>query len=412
MKNIEKFFLSILPLPFTTLGLKFLTFGNNYIPEIFILLWFFLVFCFSYKIKKFIIEILSSKVFLISFSLVLFVSLFSLARQDFDFIAFYGRFRALMACLIGFTIIAFCHKRGWGDELIEYLSIFLFSACLMYFFSSLIGSTSDETKISISMICYALTICLYVEKEKLFLALFITFLSCIVAYLSFFRQNYILALLLLILISFQIIRKSLSFKSSSIHVSKKNAFSFFLLIGLIFSVVSVSSYLYEYLISDESKYIQSIGKINDLIYALQHGGLDESGQLRLKSYSYLFNNLEYYFLPNGLINDNLLYLNSLWGGTNVYLAMSITRDSILAYLLVNFGFLLTFLFLFLFLFNLIYSMSRERRIMIYRIIFIFPSLLGAFFLDGATLTQLQKSLFFGLALGFSMFTVRDSKNVK
>lgn len=411
MSLIDKILLVLLPLPFTTLGLTFLTFGNNYIPEIFLFLWLFFAFILSSSIRNFSLLIISSKLFLISFSILIFISLFSFFREDFDPITFYGRFRALLACLIGYVIVRFCSKRNWGENLSNNLILFLSSACIMYFISSIISSNSDNTKISISMICFSTVIYLFSEKNKLFPALIFSILACLVAYLSFFRQNYFIALLLIIFIFLNIIFKSIKFKEYSVYIGKSNFLSLLLLSFFLFVVTSISGYLYDYLASDESKYIQSIGKINDLSLALQNGGLDESGELRVKSYLYLLDNLEFFLLPNGLINDNLLYLKSIWGGGAVYLGMSITRDSILAYLIVNFGFILAMLISIFIFIRLISLIVLDCKTIFYKIMFIGPSILLVFFLDGATLTQLQKSLFFGLALGLCL-SILKKKDVK
>lgn len=404
MNLFQKIFIILLPLPFTTLGLNFLTFSGNYIPEIFFLFFIFLYFL-IFRNSVFFKIVLLNKYFLISFFILMGVSTLSLIHQDFDIINFYGRFRAILFSIITFFIVRSFTLYADVTRLEKNIILFTTSASIMYLLNAILYSQEDNSKIGMSMLCFSIGVCLSLEKGFYKLSTALVILSAFVAYLSFFRQNYFIAFYLLLLYSIFIFKpeKGLKFDFSKKIITPIIFYS----ASIIFIIFNIN-YFIEFLSSNESRYIQSIGKMTDLL----EGNYDESAHLRVQSYNYLIENFIYFILPNGLVNDSILVFRSIWGGTISHLNMSITRDSVLAYLVVNFGFLFLFLFLFLFFSKLVKSFSINFRKTITRFLFLFPLLITVFFLDGATLTQLQKSVFFGMALGLILYVGKESENFK
>lgn len=401
MTNTEKFFLAILPLPFTTLGLNVFNFSGQYIPELFFAFYAALYFVFIGKFKNIKLVLLNKKINLVLF-LLLGVGSLSLLHQDFDIVNFYGRFRAIFFSILAFFVVRIITRRGQEEisHLENGLLIFTSSAAIMYIISALITVQAEASKIGISMLCFSIAICLSLEKKYFTQAAFLVILSILAAYLSFFRQNYLIAFYLLVMYVFFIILSN----GSILKISKKILLPIIVIFITMSIVIYNIGYFFDFLSSSESRYIQSIGKMNDLIEMISGNGKDESSELRFLSYKYIYDNIIYFLLPNGLINDSSLFFVSIWGGEVSDLEMSISRDSVLAYFIVNFGFLISFILFFRFFISIINSFKLNYKKTLLRLILLFPPIIAVFFVDGATLTQLQKSVFFGLSVGLIIYS--------
>ena len=87
--------LATLPLPFTTLGLSLFTISDRYVPELYIATWLLIV---SLSQKKRFLAIRSFflyKPLILCTALIICISLLSGFGQNFSFVPFYGRLRAL-----------------------------------------------------------------------------------------------------------------------------------------------------------------------------------------------------------------------------------------------------------------------------------------------------------------------------
>lgn len=393
----DRIALAILPLPFTTLGLSLFTVSEQYVPEIFIITWIFFALLFDKSRMQVAKAIILSKPLIFATSIVVAASIFSVFREDFNPVSFYGRLRAILLCTAGAMAIIVSIQRGWGETAIECVTIICSSASLMYFAASAIAAQGDYSKISVSMICFSIATCLLVERRMFSWALAIATLCGLTAYFSFFRQNYIIAIYLILITTIFSTGKSLSIKNQKISISSQSWAVLAIPILVATSILSLWEEIIDFLSSSETRYIQSIGKSVDLINSLTTGVADDSGHSRLESYFYFLDNFPNYLLPNGLIDDASLSIYSIWGGEFYSAGISVVRDSVMGYLIVTFGFGLLLILLFIYITLVIISIQKAPLKTISRIVFIGPGLMMAFFVDGATLTQFQKSLFFGLA---------------
>lgn len=398
LKFSDRLALAALPLPFTTLGLRYFTFSGQYIPEVYVALWALLAFFGSKRRLAVARTLLLSKRLMVAALVVVVISLISGFRADFDFVSFYGRLRAILLAVAGFFVVVTAAKKGWKDGLTEALIVVCSSAAIMYALAGVMSAHDNATKTGISMLCFSIACCLLIERGRVSRALLIASLGVIAAYLSFFRQNYFIAAALYIAVFVFSIAIIVRRHPGTILIRRQGWVVFALPVASAFLGFYFWHELSSFLSSSESRYIQSVGKMLDLFEFLRTGAADESSNSRLESFTYIFNNVGYYILPNGLINDSSLTLYSLWGGVPYYAGASVPRDSVLAYLVVTFGVLPFLAGFFVYMRECVRSVLRHRKEMIVRTAFLAPALIAVFFLDGATLTQVQKSLFFGVAL--------------
>ena len=392
--------LATLPLPFTTLGLSLFTISDRYVPELYIATWLLIV---SLSQKKRFLAIRSFflyKPLILCTALIICISLLSGFGQNFSFVPFYGRLRALLAFSTAAIAVWFLTRKYGHDRTAEVLSMICASACVMYILAALRTAGGDQTKASVSMICFSLATCLMVERRNIFLAMSFALLASFAAYLSFFRQNYISAAWNDIATIGAALYISFYSRKSGFRLSKQ---AWTLIVIPVFTLVVASAswnMLSDFLASSESRYIQSIGKTNDLIALLETGQLDASGASRMENYMYFFDQAIYYLLPNGSIDDGSIALRSRWGGTAYYAGGAVIRDSMVVYFIVTFGIIISFYLVVFGGLKMAHLFLRAPYIALTRFIFLLPPMALFVLVDGATMTQLQKSAFFGLAIGF------------
>lgn len=414
----EKFLFMLLGIPFSFLGSTYiLKFGGNFYPEPFLILWLTLFYIFFKSRFIELSEFVNNKSFYMLIFSVLIISMIGLLRFDADIIDYYARIRAFLLFIIA-TYIGYYAQRSQNYEV--YIKVLFWLSLGVIFFNFIhqflatytTWYMQSSTKITFAVLAYVIVIFILLKEENLMYAFFLLLLLIVSSAMSFFRQFYLISFIMTLYFLF------FGYFSNK-HTLEKKLFIFFIgFIVLLFLVIfstSIGNVLFEFLSSTDSRYVQSIGKLNDLLNFIESGEVSESEGNRLMGIEYFFNNALAYMLPNGLINDKTFILYSIWGGDTFHIDnVSVIRDSMFAYLIVFFGFIIVLLLFLTANFLTIKSLlgkSRESKSSILLFFIIFWSI---FFIDGTLVTQFEKALFTGaiISLAFPRYVMITSSKKK
>lgn len=106
-------------------------------------------------------------------------------------------------------------------------------------------------------------------------------------------------------------------------------------------------------------------------------------------------------LPNGLIDDSLLVTRSIWGGVAYSDGGSLVRDSIYAFMVVTFGYIVIIPAAVVSGIAVSATLLRGGGFARQQVLFFLPIVVILFFLDGASIVQFQKAIFTGLGFAFA-----------
>ncbi|MEG0619078.1 MAG: hypothetical protein RR557_07260 [Bacilli bacterium] len=366
-------------------------------PEIYLCICAILAFIFCKEFRIFPLKIFANANVIMVFIFFSIVSLFSILGDNFNIVGFYGRYRALFWFLIAIFIGNYFIKRDNVEVFYQGLLVFCLSSILFSCIDVYWGTGGESVKQGIPIFSFVISIVLLLRKELYSYALLISVLFVVLAFFSFWRQNYIIALYGFILTFIYSLKKGFRYYGNNIglrsHLKLLLLVPFFAVYGLIYFWNNIINFLFE----DEQRYIQSVGKILSFFENVDQGG-GTSEQTRIEQYRFLLDNFIYFLLPNGLVDDSILSLKSLWGGDTYNAGVSIVRDSSFGYFTVVFGLLISFFINILFTFR--FFNGYKRNLNNYRLFFIYLiiPILVVYFVDGLTMTQMQKSIYFGFAL--------------
>lgn len=393
----NEFFLATLPFAFSNLGVRVMQINGNFVPEFYLFLWSIFAFIFCKDFRDFSLKILRSKRLIIILSVFTLFSLFALLSDNFTFFGFYGRYRALFWFLVAIVVGDFFIKNNKTKVFYDGLLILCLFSIIFSFVDLYLGLGGESIKQSIPIFSFSIAIVLLLNRELYIYALIISLLFILASFFSFWRQNYVVSLYVFILTLFYAIKSGFFYRGYKIYINKNILLIFMMPILGIFGVIYFWEKIVNFIFEDEQRYIQSVGKILSLFENIDQGG-GTSEQLRVDQISFILNNFNYFLLPNGLIDDSILTLKSIWGGDLYDAGVSIVRDSIFAYSIVSFGLVVFGIIHCLFIFRAFNG--YKRNINQYRLFFFFliVPIFVVYFVDGLTMTQMQKSLYFGLAL--------------
>lgn len=414
----ERIWLISLSIPFSYIGsIYVLNVNGNFYPELFLFPWL-LLFYYSEKQRQiFLHSIFFNIKFISMFFILTSVAMIGLLRPEADVVQFYARYRAFI-CF--FVAIHMGYKMQKSENYEVYLTAILWisaSASLLFLLNSVLDASGiaknaqSAVKSPISIFSYIITLTILLNRKRNNLAVLFLFLLIFNSSISFFRQNYIFAILssIYFILAYVIISKNENHKKKKY----KNLFNNIMLIILLLllSYFFVSTFMLEFLSSTNSRYAQSIGKITEMLSLGERGMYDSSSLTRIQEYKYLFNNIEYFFLPNGIVNTSNYKYYSIWGGDyfNSY-RVDILRDSMIIYFVSLFGLFLlipiSFYKLLQFFYYVLVTPSLELRL---RATFFFLIFGIVIFLDGGSINQFEKAFFTGtgLTMAFPLVQVRN-----
>ncbi len=397
LTSSEKSWFILLAVSFSYIGSQYLlNFGGNFFPEFLILPWLILsVLILSPKTKK-LGRFIWNKTFLMLIFSVFAITLIGLFREEADILNYYARTRALLLFLIVAYAGYYAQKHNDHERYLEILFWISLSAVLLNFGNTIISTISigNSVKSPFSIFAYLIVIGFLVRKNNMLGALIFVFLLVINSFLSFFRQNYILAILVVLYFLFILIKSTSSSIKQKLIVVNTIAI---VIVFIAFSSFNIEAMLMDFLNSSESRYIQSIGKLNEMMNSIEGSQLGESENIRLLGIEYMISNLNYYFLPNGLVNDSVFEIYSIWGGeAHNIVGVSIVRDSMFAYFVICFGYIIVIPIM---IFGMVLTIrflfgsgnkEARKRVILFSTIFWFM-----FFMDGASITQFEKAFFTG-----------------
>lgn len=391
------FFIALLPLAFSNLGVRFMQFGGNFIPEFYLLICALLGFVFCKDFRSFPLNILSNKNSIIILLFFTIISFFSLLGENFSIVGFYGRYRALFWLLLAIIVGEHFIRNKKIKVFYDGLLIFCLFSIIFSFIDIYLGFGGESIKQGIPIFSFSIAIVLLLNRSLYFYAIIISLLFILASFFSFWRQNYLVSLYIFILTLFYAFKSGFFYNSYKIYIHRSILLVFITPILGVFGVIYYWEKIVNFIFEDEQRYTQSLGKILSLFENIDQGG-GTSEQLRIEQFAFIFNNFNYFLLPNGLVDDSILILKSVWGGDTYDAGVSIVRDSIFAYSIVSFGLIISLLIHCLFIIRAFNGF--KRNINQYRLFFFFLiiPIFTVYFVDGLTMTQMQKSLYFGLAL--------------
>ena len=239
-------------------------------------------------------------------------------------------------------------------------------------------------------------------------------LGCIMALLSFYRAFYLCAIIstfvafLYAIGSIVMPGRTLANRISGTLV----------IISAIFMLSSgfITTRVYAYLSSSESRYIQSVGKMNDILAAL--GGEDSTGseEIRGMYYTYMWNHMSEFMLPSGLgqkaVEGNW---RSQWNADSrdsdiLKGATFSSKDGGLIYMATQFGVIISVIVIVICSF-MIFSSDREyrwgeipgyRKDRLFRFLLFIP-IIFIYLLTGAMFVQVAFSISFACCLGLFIY---------
>lgn len=204
-----------------------------------------------------------------------------------DMVSSYTDFRANLFLIIGFTIFGSILRRS-----VE--SILMFCACttgfsvLHWLHYYILGDSF--VKYPAPILASILGGIIAVKAGRIIYSLFFVFGVLFLASVSGFRQYWLMATFALVFIIHSML--------SNVKEKFRMVMLFVVIFGI--SVPFVVDFLFFYLSSDESRYIQSIGKGLDLIKFLRGDGVSDSDNLRLSYFQYMIDEWWALILPHGL----------------------------------------------------------------------------------------------------------------
>ena len=407
----DKVLLASLAIPLTMIGSKYLLLlSGRFVPELFFAFWTPLAWHTSSLLRHYMRKILLGKRFLIVVSVVSFIALLGLFDPQFSFVSFWGRYRALLLAVLGFFVVVGYVKSANFERsntamcwlFVPAALSFSVTALLSYKMISLGGGVKHHMS---SFSFFVALICLADGRKLRWLA--IVFSALVVAsVLSFFRQNYVasvLALLFLMQYSY--------FSSGSLSWRKVFlATAFWIAVVILFTLMlsTLSNLFFSVVSVNESSYIQSVGKMNDLISGID-GSADSSTLYagRDGAWNYFGSNLGYFLLPNGIMNDATTAFESIFGSVAGPLigGASPVRDGVFMYLFVTFGVIIALPLIFAQL-SLAVRKALGRHQGVAEVMVLELALLAQCLTDGGNLTSFEKAFFFGAFIAFATFPSR------
>jgi hypothetical protein len=246
----------------------------------------------------------------------------------------------------------------------------------------------DFTKQTISIVAPSILSVIFLKKRQFFFSLFFWVAMCYEAVMAFYRNYYVIC----ILISFLLVALVLQFflkKSTSVKVKMRSAI---FVVSIIVLIIFSSGRIYDYWMSDSSKMIHSINRTTELL----EGGSEETE--RINSLLIVFENPMDFFLPRGL--GWRAFQNEVATEFKNYHIIS-TMDSCILYLAYHYGLIILLVFLLFFLFEAWTALfiKRSGRVIdqktqiVFLLLFIF-----SFLTQGIIFSMFQASFIYGVLL--------------
>lgn len=311
----------------------------------------------------------------------------------------YSDFRASLAIVFGFLFALYCHKNGQHKNLL----LLCFFCIVFYILNWLILFYYNQLDVKYNAPYIAAIVGIYISTLIKSFRSFLTFTICLVflSAVSFYRQNWIAA-------ACAVAYGGLFFFEKTNFLRKAR------LMTLLFSTLLVFSLFQDQIVSnvgsfytqDESRYIQSVGKTNDVLEFLSGSSkMSESDAIRLGYFEYVVQQPHKLIFPHGLGYKSVF--NNIDQYFNQFSIEANTIDSFAFFVIYHYG-----LFVFLiFAFWLLMSFrSHSFKAGIFKTGLIFAPMLIIMLFDGGSAVVINKAFFFGIYCGLILIPI-DIKRI-
>jgi hypothetical protein len=397
--------MALLAIPFSALGSSnILQVGGRFLPEPYLITWVTLFATSSAERMQCTLKFAQNRSLWLATATLLFLGVLGLLRKDAAFGELYSSFRAAFALVVGFTLCDYHQKRATIVHFLDKICIFIALATI---FTLAQGVSQPGTKIAINAPALMLATMYLIDQKKIKMAAVMLVVLSAAVILSFFRQNY--AYLFIASLYFCMTSvSSILYNLTHLKMKKNDIYAISLFLLILVVLISQSGNIYNWMISDESRYAQSVHKYNQMIDMLSGGGGNSTDASRFEGISFFFKNLAYYIFPNGFVNQTSRETWSIWGGEVYITNGSLVLDSGLAYLMGQFGFIAIITLAIYFSHRFINMITlRGRSHLKLRSSILALTLLIPLFLDGGYFTQTERAFGFGvvIAMAFPRRTV-------
>lgn len=300
-----------------------------------------------------------------------------------DFANAYTDFRANLVVVVGYCFSISAFKRGkW--EVVAVSALIAGLGSILHWVYVLNYAVLDY-KFSVPILSCVVATLLYRDNSRQGMAYISFALLIAMSAIAFYRQYWLYVMVIIFLFAID------SRKST---VNRKNYLPFLL---VIFSPLLVLGYevFFNLVADNESLYIQSFGKTQDLLdFFSGSSGLTESDAIRLAYFEYLLTHFYEVVLPHGLGYKSFFDNVSPW--FYQYSIEANTIDSLLFYLTFHYG-LVFVLPLFIFFLRKLYLNSTFS---FWEKLFLFSMVLNIMFFDGGLATVISRSFWLGVYFAY------------
>jgi hypothetical protein len=207
------------------------------------------------------------------------------------------------------------------------------------------------------------------------------------AAVSFFRQYWIIAVIVAVMAVLQLLRGG----------AKRVGAALALVAGVAFAVLVSSGFVSELFNSNDSLYIQSIGKTNDLLEWMNGGSASDSDNLRASYFIYMWEQFVRLLIPHGLgAGANAANFDPWFYSVS---DASSTIDSLLLFLAYHYGYLILIPLFGWFVWT---SLKVQLRRGALRAAMLFAVLAVPLLLDGGQATVTVRAFWFGMFCAYLM----------
>lgn len=332
--------------------------------------------------------------------IILMVAIIGWYAND-DFSAAYTDARANIVFILGVAVGLRLSRRC---EWLTYVYYIIFFTNLMSILNWIVtvlfayGSNNDEGSVKYASMMMASILSLVVSadlksRSKVFISFGIMlFLSSI----SFYRQYFVVSFFGLLFVLSFMVRNGLSLKCLVFGA---------VLFCFVYFFIPLDSVV-EYFIGDKSRYIQLVGKSMDVVNLVSGSStMTDSDGLRLAYYKIIIDQPLSIMLPHGL------GYKAVFGNISEYFdnfkTPANTIDSVFFYLLYHYGLLFLIAIFFIGLYVVFFLGYSKPRIYFYPVFFMMFVLMV---FDGSQLTVMQKSIWFGVCIGYVIFGGLTKRN--
>lgn len=261
----DKLILLLAAFPFSAIGVRALTFGGRFMPEPYLLAIAFLAFATSRRRLGAFLHIARNRNLWILIWVATLIALVGGFRPDFSPIAFYGRYRALLLFLLGLWMGVHYSNSRREAQFWEAVAFFGLFSGLFSIASQLNFSGTENAKEGFAPLAFAIPLFYFSTRQKSVPTAAISVLLAAAAFLSFFRQNYFIAAWAIAAAYANFLPGAIKLGNNTVKI-RYATFFVGLFPVLAFAAIQVFwSDFVAFLSSSESRYIHSIGKMEDLI---------------------------------------------------------------------------------------------------------------------------------------------------